>query len=210
MSPVLAAKGLYCERDYRLLFEKLDFTVNTGDVWQIAGHNGVGKTSLIRGLCGMNADVRGDWSWFGQAWPTARFEFARQSLYMGHYAGVKAALTPRENLRWFFDLRQNVSDQDLDNALASFQLQGYEDTPCYSLSAGQQRRVALARLAVSDAKVWVLDEPFTAIDLDGVHQLEVMISEFAAKGGTVLLTSHHRLTAIPQLQQLNLEDYRAH
>lgn len=207
---VFKAEALYCERDFRLLFDQLSFTVSAGDVVQIVGHNGVGKTSLLRGIYGLNADVKGDFYWFDEAWPSCRYTLAERSLFLGHHAGVKAALSPRENLRWYFDLRQPVTIDRIDEALEKVGLAGYEETPCTHLSAGQHRRVALARLHLSEANVWILDEPFTAIDLDGVLALERQIEAFAANGGAVLLTSHHTLTQIPRLRQLDLEAYRTH
>jgi len=208
-SPLFTATGLFCERDFRVLFDQLDVELHAGEVLQIKGQNGVGKTSLLRGLYGLNADVKGDFAWFGQAWPQARFELYNRSLFLGHQTGVKASMTGRENLQWFFGLRQTVTLEQMTQALAAVDLAGYEDSYCYSLSAGQQRRVALARLFISHADVWLLDEPFTAIDADGVLQLERLIQRFAEQGGAVMLTSHHTLTQIPVLRTLDLEAYRA-
>lgn len=207
LSPLFEAKGLQCERDYRRLFNNVVFSLNSGDVIQIGGHNGVGKTTLLRGICGLNADVKGEFNWFGETWPECRYNFALNTLFLGHAAGIKPILSPRENLRWYFDLRESVNNTQLDAALDKVGLYGYEETPCFKLSAGQQRRVALARLYLSQAKVWVLDEPFTAIDLNGVNQLEQMINEFAHNGGAVMLTSHHVLQGIENLQIVNLEQY---
>lgn len=207
---VFEADDLRCERDYRPLFSGLSFKLFSGDVMQIGGHNGVGKTSLLRGICGLNSDIFGRFSWFEQDWPECRYHFSHQALFLGHLAGVKAQLSPLENLRWYFGLRQAVSDSNLEAALDQVGLYGYEHTPCFKLSAGQQRRVALARLFVSDASVWILDEPFTAIDLDGISFIEHSIANFAARGGAVLLTSHHKLQQIPCLQVLNLESFRGH
>lgn len=204
----LCADSLSFERDYRTLFSELSFTLSGGQVIQVAGQNGVGKTSLLRGLCGLNDGLRGPYEWFGSAWPECRYELAKHTLFMGHLSGVKAVLTPRENLKAYFDLRNHISLDAIDAALDKVGLYGYESTPAFQLSAGQQRRIALARLHLSQAKVWVLDEPFTAIDKHGVAELEQQISEFAAAGGGVLLTSHHSLAAMPNLTVLDLEQYR--
>lgn len=208
MSPLFEAVNISCERDERLLFRALSFQLNGGEVLQVAGHNGVGKTTLLRGLCGLNGDLNGHFSWYGQGWPECRYQFAQHTLFLGHNAGIKAVLSPRENLRWYFDLRYRVSNQDIEAALVKAGLYGYEDSPSYQLSAGQQRRIALARLYASKAKVWVLDEPFTAIDKHGVQLLERSINDFAAAGGAVMLTSHHALSEVNALQILDLERYR--
>lgn len=203
-SPLLELRNLGCERDERLLFSRLDLQVYPGDVVQIGGPNGAGKTTLLRALAGISNDYHGEIFYNAQLVAEAVWDFARDRLYLGHLPGIKKALTPSENLAWY--LAQTGGRINIDEALAAVGLYGYEDTPCYQLSAGQLRRVALARLHMSEARIWILDEPFTAIDKLGVAQLEALISRQSAQGGVVILTSHQDLT-LPQLRMVNLQDY---
>ena len=112
-------------------------------------------------------------------------------------------LTPKENLRWTCSLQQLVSDEEIYGALAKVGLRGFEESQCFTLSAGQQQRVSLAKLLVSNSKLWVLDEPFTTLDADGVKQLEGMLRDHADKGGAVMVTTHHSLS-VTDLQVLEL------
>jgi len=203
--PLLELRNLGCERDERLLFSGLDVQLFPGDVVQIGGPNGAGKTTLLRALAGISTDYQGQIRYAGQALPGAAWEFAGDSLYLGHLPGIKKALTPAENLEWY--KAQSGAAVSINDAVAAVGLYGYEDTPCYQLSAGQLRRVALARLHLSRARIWILDEPFTAIDKLGVSQLEALIAQQSAKGGVVILTSHQDLT-LPQLRMVNLQDYQ--
>lgn len=203
--PLLELRDLGCERDERLLFSGLDLRLFPGDVVQIGGPNGAGKTTLLRALAGISTDYLGQIRYAGQELPAAAWEFAGDSLYLGHLPGIKKALTPAENLEWY--KAQSGAAVSISEALTAVGLYGYEDTPCYQLSAGQLRRVALARLHLSLAHIWILDEPFTAIDKLGVSQLETLIARKCANGGLVILTSHQDLT-LPQLRIVNLKDYQ--
>ncbi len=203
-----------CERDDAPLFEPVSFTVKAGDIVQLEAANGVGKTTLLRCIGGLSSRWQGEMSWRGEPLTRRRAEFAADTIFLGHAIGLKAALSARENLQWWaglrgIDTRQNKSARDdIDVALERVGLHGYEDSPCYQLSAGQQRRAGLARLFLADApstekKLWILDEPFTAIDRRGVSELEQWIAAHAAAGGAVLLTSHHPLS-LPQLRAVAL------
>ncbi len=207
MAPaLLELHNLACERDERFLFAQLNASFYAGQVVQILGPNGSGKTTLLRILAGVSRDYQGEIRWCGQLITQVAWEFASESLYLGHLPGVKKSLTPLENLRWYAALQGGVSDEQLLLALEHVNLAGYEDTPSYQLSAGQLRRVALARLRFSKARVWILDEPFTALDKAGVAQLEKQLSDHAEAGGLVLVTSHQDIL-FPQLQSLNLQDF---
>ena len=202
---VLVLDRLSSERDDVPLFTELSVTMGAGDVVQLAGPNGSGKTTLLRILMGLSSQYQGNISWRGTAMPKGRVEFLADTLYLGHNAGVKAALTPLENLRWTGALCSPVDDNAIFAALEKVGLAGYEHQPCYALSAGQQRRVSLARLFCSSASLWVLDEPFTAIDLAGVAEIESWIDQHAESGGMVLLTTHHRLSLSRPPRVLSLE-----
>jgi heme exporter protein A len=188
----LSGRDLFCERDDRVLFNELNFDFSAGQIIQIAGPNGSGKSTLMRILLGMSAGFEGTMTWNGQNLDKVRYDFNGQLLYLGHQVGIKGNLSPEENLK---ALNPKVSQFDIYNALDKVGLRGFEDLPCQGLSAGQQRRVALARLFIETKSVWILDEPFTAIDKNGVAELEAIIVEHAANGGLVILTTHHEIAA---------------
>ncbi len=203
MTALLQTIQLHCERDDRVLIDNVNLSVEAGAIYQIEGANGSGKTTLLRVLCGLSSQYSGDILWCGESLSVAAAAFYSQLLFIGHSAGVKAALTPRENLQWYAAFNGADSSQ-IDSALATAGLVGYEDSPCFSLSAGQQRRVSLARLFLIPARLWILDEPFTAIDKQGVKELEGWIAQHAAQGGSVILTTHHELNIEPAVHKIFL------
>jgi len=200
---MLSAQNLFCERDERVLFSELNFALDKGQVLQVQGSNGSGKTTLMRILCGLNDSYEGSIYWHGEKIERQTESFFASLLYIGHRAGVSKVLTPIENLRWSCSLKQQIDDEQILSALAEVGLRGFEESPCYTLSAGQQQRVSLARLLASPAQLWVLDEPFTTLDRTGVALLEKMLQTQAASGGAVLVTTHHKLD-IPALNILSL------
>jgi heme exporter protein A len=200
----IEARGVSCERDQRLLLDDVNCAVGPGEVLQIAGANGSGKTTLLRILVGISTAYDGQVLWCGQPIAAAAGQYLSQLLYLGHNPGVTLTLSALENLRWYFQLNQTVTDQRMREALAALGLDGYEDVPAYRMSAGQQRRIALARLLISDAPLWILDEPFTAIDRGGVQELEQLICRHARQGGAVILTTHHALNLDVPFDRLEL------
>ncbi|GLS27472.1 cytochrome c biogenesis heme-transporting ATPase CcmA [Marinibactrum halimedae] len=200
-SLTLELKDLCCDRDERRLFSHLNAQIESGQVVQVAGPNGSGKTTLLRLLTGISHDYDGDILWQGQSIQRHRALYLSQMLYLGHLPGTKKALTPQENLRWYAGMSTagktvtdtTINDTTINSALSKVGLYGFEDVPCYQLSAGQQRRVALARLYLTPAPLWILDEPFTAIDKRGVAELEQAIANHAERGGIVILTTHQDL-----------------
>lgn len=207
----LQARGLACERDDRWLFEDLDLDIVAGEIVRIEGPNGSGKTTLLKILSVQLADYQGELFWNEMPMRQARDAFLSSLLYLGHAAGVKAALTPLENLAWY---QAMAGDPDSESArlaaLDGVGLAGFEDLPTGQLSAGQQRRVALARLELTLRPLWVLDEPFTAIDREGVAELEARLEAHALNGGAVLVTTHHALRATPALRHVRLGAGNAH
>ncbi|MBV6751908.1 cytochrome c biogenesis heme-transporting ATPase CcmA [Pseudomonas chlororaphis] len=196
-SPLLEAMALACERDGRMLFEHLELQLRPGDLLQISGPNGSGKTSLLRLLAGLMQPTAGDVQLNGQPLNAQRSELARTLLWIGHAAGIKDLLTAEENLSWLCALHRPAGREAIWQALAAVGLRGFEDVSCHTLSAGQQRRVALARLYLDSPPLWILDEPFTALDKQGVAQLEEHLAGHCERGGMVVLTTHHTLTRVP-------------
>lgn len=203
---LLTLENLSCERDERPLFSGLTAELRAGERVQVLGPNGAGKTTLLRTLAGIGQPARGHLRWRGEPVSACRWAFRQSLLYIGHAPGIKAALTPLENLAWYRALSAGSQAGNPVSALERVGLAGYEDTPCYQLSAGQLRRVALARLYLSQAPLWVLDEPFTAIDQRGVSELEQQLQAHTRDGGLVILTSHQDVR-LPELRPLNLLDY---
>lgn len=160
---------------------------------QVQGANGAGKTSLIRILAGLSR--------YGFEGRVLRHQ---PLMYLGHHSAVKALLSPRENLAWHASGETQYSDADIEEALYRVGLYGYEDVLSHSLSAGQHRRVNLARLYLSRSPLWLLDEPFTAIDVKGVAELEALFASHVEQGGAVVLTSHQALNIDYPVSRLDL------
>ncbi|WP_028862499.1 cytochrome c biogenesis heme-transporting ATPase CcmA [Psychromonas aquimarina] len=191
---MLHCEKLTCVREDRILFKDLSFTVNPGEIVQVEGPNGVGKTSLFRLLVGLSSPYSGQVLWNGNLTSEDRESFYQELLYLGHKTGVKPELTALENLQFFQQMHSSFRDADLWQVLAKVGLAGYEDITASQLSAGQLRRVALARLWLNDCPLWILDEPFTAIDKSGVAVLEELFIKHAENGGIVVLTTHQDLS----------------
>ncbi|KSW23460.1 cytochrome C biogenesis protein CcmA [Pseudomonas sp. ADP] len=196
-SPLLETVALACERDWRMLFERLDLRLGAGEMLQVVGPNGSGKTSLLRLLCGLMQPTAGQVRLNGRPLEEQRGELARNLLWIGHAAGIKGLLSAEENLAWLCALHQPADKTAIWRALEAVGLRGFEDVPCHTLSAGQQRRVALARLYLDAPPLWILDEPFTALDKQGVAQLEEHLARHCEDGGLVVLTTHHTLSRMP-------------
>ncbi|UZM14450.1 MULTISPECIES: cytochrome c biogenesis heme-transporting ATPase CcmA [Pseudomonas] len=180
-----------------MLFENLGLRLDRGDMLQISGPNGSGKTSLLRLLAGLMQPTSGQVLLNGEPLHSQRTELAHNVLWIGHAAGIKDLLSAEENLSWLCALHQPASREAIWQALAAVGLRGFEDVPCHTLSAGQQRRVALARLYLDSPALWILDEPFTALDKQGVAQLEEHLAAHCEQGGMVILTTHHTMTRMP-------------
>ncbi len=190
---MLEIRNVTCIRDERVLFERLNFTISDGELIQIEGQNGAGKTTLLRIIAGLGYADEGDIFWKNESIKQNREEFHSDLLFLGHHTGVKRELTAFENLAFYQSMHDNYNEPAIWDALARVGLAGREDVAAGQLSAGQQRRVALARLWLSNHKLWILDEPLTAIDKQGVKVLEKLFMDHAKQGGIVLLTTHQDL-----------------
>lgn len=182
---------LSCVRGERSVFTGVDFKVEPGEWLHVRGANGCGKTSLLRLLTGLSRPVQGEIRWCGK--PTAHDAQAYRAdlLFLGHQAAVKEELTALENLQLGSELDGRALPRP--EALAALQylgLKGREDQPVRSLSAGQKRRVLLSRLVTRKAKLWLLDEPFAALDTRAVEMLGTLIGEHLDRGGMAVVTSH--------------------
>lgn len=200
---MLEVSGLACERGERRLFDALAFSVAPGTLLRVAGPNGTGKTSLLRILCGLLEPTAGEVRWKGAAIRSLREEYWKDLVYVGHLNGVKDDLTVRENLRVTVRIGGRVvQDGELDHALDAVGLAGFETSLARHLSQGQRRRVALARLYVSQSvPLWILDEPFTALDVRGVANLSALIATHLEGGGTVVLTTHQEVPVAAERRQ---------
>lgn len=191
---MLEVSDLECIRGDRRLFSGLNFTLKTGELLYLHGHNGSGKTTLLRTVCGLIAPTNGQISWKGKNIRAQREAFAADLVYIGHKNGIKGDLTGVENLRISCQLDGiAISEQQAWQALERIGLYGHEDLPTRVLSQGQKRRVALARLLVNQSPLWVLDEPFTALDKAAVDLLQGLLRNHVESGGTVMLTTHQEV-----------------
>jgi heme exporter protein A len=194
----LAGERLSCIRDDRILFEELDFTLSQGQVLLLEGKNGSGKTSLLRILCGFREADAGRVLWCGEEIDDSRYY--ADMAYVGHLDGIKKELTVLENLNVSLALGR-PGRFSLDAALEKVHLAGYDDVPAQSLSAGQKRRLSLARLLITHNQLWILDEPFTSLDKAGIALIESLMREHCAAGGMIVLTSHHDIDLHDEIVQ---------
>jgi heme exporter protein A len=203
---MLEAIELQCERGHRRLFDQLSFRVAAGQCLHIAGDNGAGKTSLLRILCGLLKPTSGEVRWGGRPIGHARDEYGADLVYVGHLNGVKDELTAAENLRtWSAMAGLRPAPEQLEQALRRLTIDRFAGWPAGQLSQGQKRRIGLARLAVaSQARVWILDEPFNALDRHGVEILNGMIEQRVETGGAVVLTTHQAWAAPVEVIRLDL------
>lgn len=203
----LELQSVRCVRGERLLFSKLNFQCPAGTLVRIAGPNGTGKTSLLRLLVGLMQPQEGLILWKNEPIKKLKEEFWKDLVYIGHLNGVKDELTARENLLINCEIGEHpVTKEQADHALAMVGLEGFEDHYTRHLSQGQRRRVALARLYLSrHARFWVLDEPFTALDVKAVANLANLIAEHVNEGGIVALTTHQEVPiAANNIQRIEL------
>jgi heme exporter protein A len=201
------ANNLVGVRGDRLLFEKLNFKCSNGSVLYLQGANGTGKTTLLRTLCGLSKPYAGTINWCGENINSLAEEYHKHVLYIGHLPGIKDDLTALENLRFSLALSGTEVSQELAaEALKMLGLAKGLNLPTRMLSQGQRRRVALARLWLQELPLWILDEPFTALDASATELLKQKIEAFANDGGMVVMTTHQEVALnVPKFEQLRLD-----
>ena len=205
-TPLLEAIELQCERGHRRLFDQLSFRVDAGQCLHIAGDNGAGKTSLLRILCGLLSPTAGEVRWHGRPIGRVRDEYGADLAYVGHLNGVKDDLTAAENLStWAAMAGMRIQAAQVTQALELLAIERFAQWPAGQLSQGQKRRIGLARLTIaSQARIWILDEPFNALDVHGVEILNRLIEQHIARGGAAILTTHQAWQAPVQVVRLDL------
>lgn len=203
---MLTASNITCSRGDRTLFRDLSFSVAEGELLHLKGKNGSGKTTLLRSLCGLFLPDNGDIRWKGTAIHTLGEDFLGDVVYLGHQNGIKDDLTALENLSISAVLDGDEADENqIGRALDQMGLRGYEDLPTRVLSQGQKRRVALTRLLLTRSPLWILDEPFTALDTGAVDLLQGIIRDHTARGGMIIITTHQEVELTTgQVRQLEL------
>ncbi len=202
---MLEASHLECIRGDKRLFHGVSLCVGPGTCLQVQGANGSGKTSLLRMLCGLSPPAAGEIRWHGTPIRTLAENYHAELVYCGHAGAVKDELTTLENVRLSAALGATpVDDDSARAALRRLGLKGREDLPVRVLSAGQKRRVALARLLLEKRPLWVLDEPLTALDATAVTTLCELIDAHLAEGGMAVLTSHQELPLAGHVDALRL------
>lgn len=202
----LYAQGLSCIKRDRLLFDNLELLVESGQMLVVTGPNGAGKTSLLRILSGLAAPEEGTVYWGKQDISEDITEYASNLIYIGHKLGFSANLTALENIQFWLQQRGlQKSNDDILDVLDGLALVGMEDVLVRQMSAGQQRRVALAKLWLAPAPLWILDEPLTALDKIGIQMLQSKMAEHVRNGGSIVTTSHQDFAVEITIRTLELE-----
>jgi heme exporter protein A len=200
----LQAKNLTCVRGEQTLFSNLSFALTSGECLHVRGENGVGKTSLLRLLVGLSQPEQGEVIWNTSSIKSDREAFHQALCFLGHRDALKEDLSALENLMMYASLgASNSSHQSALQYLWQFGLRGREDLPVHYLSAGQKKRVVLARIAMRRAPLWILDEPFNALDSQGVQGFIGLVGQHLSQGGIAVLTGHQEIS-IPGLRALQL------
>jgi heme exporter protein A len=196
----LEATDLSCIRDDRTLFSQLSFKLSSGQLLLVEGDNGSGKTSLLRILCGIRLPEQGTLAWktliddeFSQSLVHSNDSYAGEMAFLGHLDGNKLDLTVTENLIFSQTLARG-NECSVEQVLEKVNLNLFDDILVSNLSAGQRRRLSLARLILSGASLWILDEPFTSLDKKGIAMAEREVNEHLDQGGMVVMTSHHSVS----------------
>jgi len=197
----LTVKNLSFQRGYNLLFENLSFDLNSGEVLRISGQNGSGKTSLLKIIAGLNNPESGLIEYDQNKLNNEKLQ--SETLYLGHYSALSLELSCIENLEYLTKLNTEIVSPDFHTALKEVGLKNYENELARRLSAGQKRRITLSLLFISQSKLWLLDEPFTALDSHGIKIIENQIEKHCLNGGLCILTTHQDCN-IKNLKEISL------
>ncbi|MCZ6560414.1 MAG: cytochrome c biogenesis heme-transporting ATPase CcmA [Gammaproteobacteria bacterium] len=204
---LMQAEGLELWRGDRCLFRDLSFELPEEKALHVSGPNGCGKTSLLRVLCGLSEPEEGAVRWRGKSIRRDREDYHQAFAWLGHLNGFKAELSARENLAFSVSLRRKTDDEVRNNTLDQVGLTAAADLPCRVLSAGQKRRLSLATIMLSAARLWILDEPFTNLDSKGREMISELLNSHCASGGAAIVAAHQELgVEQPYLQHLKMED----
>ena len=197
----LKINNLSCQRGYNLLFENLSFELNSGEVLKISGPNGSGKTSLMKILAGLNSYEIGSIEYGNIKINSEKYNL--DFLYLGHLAALSPELSCLENLKYTAHLGNNNLNLDFSDALTKVGLEKFENELVGKLSAGQKKRIALSLLFITQSKVWLLDEPFSALDSQAIKIIESRIEEHCNSGGLCILTTHQECS-IENIKEISL------
>lgn len=200
---MLEVNTLAAEREERVLFRNVGFSLDAGEGLHIVGSNGAGKTTLLRILCGLTTPLEGNVCWNGLDIREYRDQYCSNLLYLGHKNANKTELSCHENLRLTMGL-VGVSDAEVQDALHEVGIGMLSHLPARFLSQGQQRRLSMARLLLSKARLWVLDEPYVALDYKGIAWLDALLASHLTAGGMLVLTSHQDLSTNAAIRQFKL------
>jgi len=199
---LLEGQNLTLWRGEKRLFHQVSVQLAAGEMLHVTGANGCGKTSLLRVLCGLTLPETGHVSWRGRPVMRSRADYHAEMSYVGHRESLKAELSAAENLAFDLGLRRRLEPADIDSALEQVGLGAARDVPSRGLSAGQRRRVSLARCLASRARLWVLDEPYTNLDVAGRQLVDRVLTEHLREDGLALLVAHqnHGVDGVPVRQ----------
>jgi heme exporter protein A len=199
----LVVDKVHVWRGDRHVLRGVSLTLQPGELLHVSGPNGTGKTTLVRVVCGLLRPESGGVSWRGRSIADCRADFQGALAYASHEPALKSDLTALENLRFLVGLKRRISAADLKACLARTGVADCADLPSRVLSAGQRRRVALARVLASSAALWLLDEPYTNLDASGTQLLSKLLEEHVGSGGLALVVAHHALN-VASSRQLSL------
>lgn len=208
----LELKNISCERGTRQLFEKLNVSVSAGKVLHVRGENGSGKSSLLKIIALLNHSQKGEVFWQGENVAHYPEKYFENLLYLGHKGAINLQMNAVQNLTWYQNIQGQgdvSSTQQYEQAFKTLGLYGFEDIPVRHLSAGQKRKVLLARLILQNKKLWLLDEPFVSLDKPSIEILEVLMNRHLDQGGLIVFSSHQEVSIEQdKLVILNLEDFQ--